>query len=484
MTGTLASAPTGWFGAWSIAAIAAAAVACGPSPSPHPPSRPDVLLVSIDSLRADHLGCYGARRDTSPTIDHLAEQGVRFDTVVSTTSWTLPAHAALFTGLYDPAHGTTDVHLRLSDGYLTLAERFRAAGWQTVGFFGGPLLHPVFGLDQGFDAWISCMSAPISEMQERYDPEALFEINAQSHGDVTGPRTVDAVRRQLGTMDETPLFIFVHLWDPHYDYIPPEPYDRLFDPDYEGSISPHDYVHNPAISQDMAARDLEHIIALYDGEIRFTDDTLGKILDVLDRARGGRDRLTVITADHGEEFFEHGGKGHQATLYEESIRVPLILHWPGRLPAGRVVGDPVSLIDITPTVASLVGLPSGDAVQGIDLIPMIDGAPGPARALHGLLAVGGRRLDSMRTASWKMLRSNGVVAHLDLVEDPGELDLRRGPPKDRPDLPRLLDRLLESSRRIRQRHGGGSEATRPMDPELIERLRALGYLDPGQDAHP
>jgi arylsulfatase A-like enzyme len=471
-------------GVWSISAIALAAVACGASPSPHPRSRPDVLVVSIDSLRADHLGCYGAERDTSPTIDLLAEQGVRFETVVSTTSWTLPAHAALFTGLYDPAHGTTDVHLRLSDGYVTLAERFRTAGWRTVGFFGGPLLHPVFGLDQGFDAWISCMSAPISEMEERYNPEALFEINAQSHRDVTGPRTVDAVRRHLATTDDTPLFIFVHLWDPHYDYIPPEPYDRLFDPDYDGSISAHDYIHNPAINQDMAPNDLEHIIALYDGEIRFTDDILGRILDVVDRARGGHDRLTIITADHGEEFFEHGGKGHQATLYEESIRVPLIFHWPGRLPAARLVGDPVSLIDVAPTVASLVDLPRDEEFQGIDLSPMIYGAPGSDRALNGLLAVGGRRLDSMRTVSSKMLRSNGVVAHLDLVEDPGELDLRRGPPEDRPDLPQVLDRLLESSRRIRLRHGGGSEATRPMDPELIERLRALGYLDPGQPGRP
>jgi arylsulfatase A-like enzyme len=441
------------------------------------PLEPDVLLISIDTLRADHLGCYGSERDTSPTIDRLAREGVRFGTVVSTTSWTLPAHAALFTGLYDPAHGTTDVHLRLAQDYVTIAERLDAAGWQTIGFFGGPLLHPVFGLDQGFDRWISCMGAPTSIMDERYEPEVLFEANARSHRDITGPRTVSAIREQLTAVGDDPLFVFVHLWDPHYDYIPPAPHDRRFDPDYGGTLDASNFIHNPEVNPDMDPRDLEHVIALYDGEIRFTDDIVGQIIDTVDRARAGRPRLTIVTADHGEEFFEHGGKGHQATLYDESVLVPLILHWPGRLPEGRLVIDPVSLVDVVPTLASLVELPAGPEVQGIDLTPLIDGARTPDRALHGLLAIGGRRLDSLRTSSSKLLRSNGIDAHFDLVEDPGELDLRRGPPTDRPDLSRKLDRLLEASDAIRARHGGGAAASRPMDPELMDQLRALGYID-------
>ncbi len=458
-------------------AVALTVSACGsPNSTPEPP-QPDVLLISIDTLRADRLGCYGSERETSPTIDQLAREGVRFETVVSTTSWTLPAHAAMFTGLYDPAHGTTDVHLRLAQDYVTIAERLSSAGWRTVGFFGGPLLHPLFGLDQGFDLWISCMGTPTSGMDERYDPQVLFEVNARSHRDVTGPRTVSAIREQLTADSDSPLLLFVHLWDPHYDYIPPAPYDRRFDPDYDGSLDASNFIHNPDVNPDMDPRDLEHLIALYDGEIRFTDEIVGEIIDTVDRARAGRSRLTIVTADHGEEFFEHGGKGHQATLFDESVLVPLILHWPGRLPRGRLVIDPVSLVDIAPTIASLVELPAGPEIQGIDLTPLIDGARAPDRALHGLLAIGGRRLDSLRTSSSKLLRSNGIDAHLDLVEDPGELDLRRGPPEDRPDLPRMLDRLLETSDAIRARHGGGAASSRPMDPELMDQLRALGYID-------
>jgi arylsulfatase A-like enzyme len=453
------------------------ATGCTPVPEPTGHAPPDVVLVSIDSLRADHVGSYGYERDTSPTMDRLASEGVRFETAVSTTSWTLPAHAALFTGLYDPAHGATDVHFRLADGYTTLAERFQAGGWRTIGLYGGPLLHPVFGVDQGFDRWISCMSTATTTIEDRFDPEVLLEVNARSHADITGPRTIDALRTQLTTAGDAPLFLFIHLWDPHYDYIPPAPYDRMFDPTYSGDLDARDYVHNDAVHAGMDPRDLEHVIALYDGEIRFTDDILRQLLELLEGARPGRERLTVITADHGEEFFEHGGKGHQRTLFEESIRVPLILHWPGRLPAGTVVGAPVSLVDIAPTVASLA-LPGSEPFgQGVDLTPALSGHGAEDRALHGLLAVGGRRIDSLRTAEVKMLRTNGMLAHLDLVRDPRELDLRPGPPPDGPDLPERLDDLLEASERLRHRYGGDDAASRPLDPELADQLRALGYLE-------
>jgi arylsulfatase A-like enzyme len=452
--------------------IAVCCLACGDGAPKTPP--PDILLVSIDSLRADHLGCYGYARNTSPTIDRLASEGVRFETAVSTTSWTLPAHAALFTGLYDPAHGTTDVYYRLAPGYHTLAEHLRAAGWTTVGLYAGPLLHPSFALDQGFEHWISCMSEPASAISD-VDPATIFAANEASHADVTGPRTLEAARAILEDASEEPLFLFVHLWDPHYDYIPPAPYDSLFDPEYEGALDVRQYAHNDAIHSGMDREDLEHVIALYDGEIRFTDDTLLELLRMINVARSGRQRLTIVTADHGEEFFEHGRKGHQQTLFEESIRVPLLFHWLGQLPAGRVVSRQVSLVDIAPTILSLLSVEPMPATQGIDLSPALGGGVVPDRGLHAQLAVGNTRIDAVRTSRLKLLRSNGLLAHLDLESDPRELDLLPGPPPDDQQAVQRLEQILHRSALLKARFGDDS-ATRRLDPEVEQRLRALGYI--------
>lgn len=461
-----------WRSVTAAVLVTVCCLACGDGGSET--SLPDVLLVSIDSLRADHVGCYGYDRDTSPTIDRLASEGVRFETAVSTSSWTLPAHAALFTGLYDPAHGTTDVYYRLAPGYGTLAEQLGAAGWATAGLYAGPLLHPSFALDQGFEHWISCMSDPASAITDD-DPATIFAANQASHADVTGPRTLEAARSLLGRPSDQPLFLFVHLWDPHYDYIPPAPYDALFDPRYEGALDVRQYAHNEAVHPGMERRDLEHVIALYDGEIRFTDDSLSELLRLMDDARPGRQRLTIVTADHGEEFFEHGRKGHQQTLFEESIRVPLVLHWPGRLPSGRVVSGQVSLVDIAPTILSLLEVDPLPATQGIDLGASLEGGAVPDRGLHALLAVGDTRIDAVRTSRYKLLRSNGLFAHLDLVSDPRELDLRPEPPPGDERLEQALDQILRQSAILREEFGDDA-AARHLTPEMEQRLRALGYV--------
>ena len=199
-------------------------------------------------------------RETSPAIDALASEGVLFENALSSSSWTLPAHAAAFTALPDSVHGVEVTGSVLAPAHRTLAEALRDAGYSTVGFWSGPFLDPHFGLDQGFDEYIDCRT-PF----ELEDGGSRRAINAISHEDVTGPRILESVRAWLERRPAgRPFFMFVHMWDVHYDYIPPPPYDTLFDPDYEGPADGRDVTRTLEAS---ARRDVEHTIALYDGEI-------------------------------------------------------------------------------------------------------------------------------------------------------------------------------------------------------------------------
>ena len=467
----------------SILAALVFAAGCSDRAAPAPvvskpaPKRPDIVLISIASLRADHLGCYGYARKTSPVIDRIAEAGVRCTTALSTTSWTLPAHAALFTGLFDSTHGVVDNALALSDRLVTLPVALHERGYHCAGFFGGPYLHPLYGFARGFDSYTNCMS-----------PVAAAEVlsggskgeSSSSHAGITGPRTAAAVEQWIGSIDERPFFLFVHLWDVHYDY-QPTPYVDEFDPGFDGTL---DFTHvatNPAINDHMAPRDLEHLVALYDGQIRSSDDVLGRIFDALS-ARGRLDEaLIVISADHGEEFFEHGGKGHQHTLFEEVVRVPLIVRWKNHLPAKSVVRDMVRLVDVMPTLLSAAGAGLTPKMQGRDLAPLFEGrvlAPEPA--LLELLVdhndVRALRLDEMKIIDWRSASKTTLGFHLirDAREGHPFPDTEEWVQKGRA----KLDVLLEQGRTLRAELKAAPLAIAP-GPELDRRLRALGYTGVG-----
>ncbi|HEX2484706.1 MAG TPA: sulfatase [Myxococcota bacterium] len=473
---------------WGLAAAALAAAAPLACREPARARPPNLVLVSVDSLRADHLHAYGYPRETSPTFDRLAREGARFESAVSTTSWTLPAHAALFTGLYDSTHGLVDNGLRLAPELTTLAETLARAGYHTAGFYGGPYLHPTFGLSDGFEVWESCMTAVPGELSDAELRAESRAPRARSHGDVTGPRTLERVARWAERQPrERPFFLFVHLWDVHYDFIPPPPYDRLFDPDYRGTLTGVDFMGNLAVNRRMDRRDLEHLVALYDGEIRFTDDVLGRLLDDL-RARGLLgDALVVVTADHGEEFFEHGRKGHQKTLFDEVVRVPLVLHWPGRLPAGRVVPDQVRLVDLAPTLLAAAGVPAPAGVDGRDVLPLARGEPlAPQDALLELYA-DGRDQRALRTRELKAYARRGrrgrppAEVGYDLRVDPGErVPLRRRDDARVDAAFASLDRARAAALARRRELGGGARET-AVDDETRRRLEQLGYLDGARD---
>jgi arylsulfatase A-like enzyme len=458
------------------------------------PERPNVLLISIDSLRHDHLGCYGYGRATSPNLDRLAAEGAVFEQHVSSSSWTLPAHAALFTALPDSGHGCTDVDRALSPRHQTVAEQFQAGGYATAGFFAGPFLHPGFGLGQGFDIYQDCTSnaaALAAKPASEWGRDSA--TNRLSHKDVANPRTFDAFQAWLARRDERPFFAFVHLWDVHYDFTPPPPWDERFDPGYQGWVTGEDFFFDERIGPRMEERDLEHLIALYDGEIGWTDTFLAKIRDELERAGVLDDTVIVVTADHGTEFFEHGWKGHRTTLYDEVIRVPLVVRYPRHVPGGVRVAAQTRSIDIAPMLLEICGLPALTDVAGESLLPLLRDparrAARGARALSELDSVG-RSLLSVRDTEWKVIgdRAAATARVFDLRADPGE-----HAPIPEPTAPfvqegvRALDVAGTELLRLGARNAGDVHPSTPPE-EVLRQMRGLGYTGqtpaPPQDPAP
>jgi arylsulfatase A-like enzyme len=429
------------------------------------PSRddlPNVILISIDSLRRDHLGCYGYSRDTSAVIDRLAADGVLFTQALSTTSWTLPAHVSLLSGLAPEVHGVTDDGLRLGDGVVTLAQRLRQAGYLTAAFVSGPYLHAEFGLSRGFDL---------------YDDYTVYHGRGrQAHSGVTSPRINRATTAWVEANAGRSLFLFVHYWDVHYDYSPPPPYDTLFDPDYRGSVTSRNFAYSDAIAPEMNPRDLEHLIALYDGEIAFTDQHIGRLLDHLKELGVYERSVVIVTSDHGDEFFEHGMKGHRWNLFDETLTVPLVMRFPGDRWQGLRVDDQVQLVDIVPSILSLVGLARPDAGQGEDLMGVIRGESAVARSWRFADLEG--RLKCVRNRRWKYVQQmtgSQTASLYDLERDPSEqIDVIQ----EEPDMAAALRYRLQQWMDAAEELSAGHEAERLGYPRGLEdQLKSLGYLE-------
>jgi len=303
-----------------------------------PDRPPNIVLISIDSLRADRLGCYGNARPVSPTIDRLAATGLRFTDAVATSPWTLPSHMSMLTGLDALEHGVQTELDRLPQGVATVAEVLREHGYQTAGIVSETLVGRTFGFARGFDTFD--------------DTTAVAAMSALD--EETAPVVTDLALRQLDGFAAAPFFLFLHYWDVHYDYLAPEPYRTMFDTEYAGTVDARDFIHNESINAHMPARDVEHLLALYDGEIRWVDDHLAQVVARLESSAQTDETVLIITSDHGDEFFEHGGKGHGITLYREVMQVPLIISGAGV--ANDTVAAPVSLVDIAATIYDLAGV--------------------------------------------------------------------------------------------------------------------------------
>ena len=440
-----------------------------------PGSGPNMILISIDTLRADHLGSYDYERDTSPNIDRLAAEGVRFENAFSTSMWTLPAHASLLTGLYSSHHGAYRFGMGTPLGreLRTLPELLSQRGYETAGFTGGVYVSAALGFDQGFDLFREPMHtfAKGVSFEERVD-QALEWIEAR--------------KRQ-------PWFLFLHTYDVHVPYAPRPPFDTLFDPDYRGPSRTAYTPQHPFRQPDALDPELvDHIVALYDGGIRQMDVEVGRLADALRGIENSRETCLVLTSDHGEEFKEHGHLFHgRAVVYEELVQVPLVFWCPSLLRGGRVVHDVVSIVDVLPTLLELVGGSVPESIDGRSLLNMLrdDRQPrgsglGASRSrsvaaeAHGSVEQTEGAAWMLRDQRYKLISSTlaGVeeTALYDLREDPGETNSIH---ESRPDIVDRMRSHLWSVVGKLDVETGVADPQWDQDPALQERLRQLGYLE-------
>jgi choline-sulfatase len=421
----------------AILAVGLMFTGCAGRPAPAPPAiRPNVLLVTIDTLRADHVGCYGHAGAATPTLDGLAARGVRFATAVAHVPLTGPSHACVLTGLTPLGHGFRDNGgFALPPAVKTAAEDFRQAGYRTAAFVSGFPLDRRFGFDRGFETYDDHLPKGNDRRRTPY---------VERFADAT----TDAARRWLAAptaAGAAPFFLWVHYYDPHAPYEPPG---------------------------DLAER---FRAAPYDGEIAFVDLHLGRLLRDLEE-KGALARTVVLaTADHGESLGEHGEGTHGLFVYDATLKVPWIVAGPG-ISAGRVPGTVARGIDVLPTLLDYSGLPIPPAVEGRSLRPALEGremsdAPAYAETLYPEREFGWAPLHALRTARFKLIEAPRPELY-DLAVDAKETTNRlseQGAQAE--ELRRKLTLALSRP---------APAAAAPVDSETAERLQALGYVAGGR----
>jgi arylsulfatase A-like enzyme len=453
-------------------ALGASALTCAAPAQRAPQPQPNILLISIDALRADRLEAYGYERPTSPFLAELGRRGIVFENTSVNTHGTTPSHTTILSGLYQEQHGVGlvgeegaapspfeqgeagpstvgaralargaggVVASRIPDDVALLPEILRAHGYATIGVTDGGNAGDAFGFARGFD---------------RFDD--------RGGGIEKGARRVV---RLLGEVDpEAPKFVFLHTYEVHSPYRPGEPQRTLLGVPQGMTAASSDYLLEHATAAASLPKDeLDALSLLYDAEIRVVDDALRALFEELDATGFLRHAIVIVTSDHGEEFGEHGGLLHRDLLYDVLLRVPLIVVGPGIAPARRA--EPVSSVDIAPTVLELVGIAKPAAMEGSSLLA--------ERPRAAVIAQYGSTRYAIRTRQWKLIWSApGSIELFDLGADPGE---RNNVAPERPDVAATLGAALD---RWREQHRGSAKSGSPVELSADEwrELESLGYL--------
>ncbi len=406
------------------------ATACSPFPEA-PPSPLNVVLVSIDTLRSDRLGCYGAKDVETPAIDRLAREGVRFERAFSPVPLTLPAHWTILTGVQPWHHGSVDNGMTLSaPPVATLAERFAAAGYDTAAFVAAFVLNRSFGLNRGF---------------ARYDdgPAADAALDQLFHATAPADERVSHALAWLRKPRSRPFFLWLHLYDPHAPYEPP-----------------------PGFRARYGGR-------LYDGEVAFVDTQVARLLAGLERSGAAERTLVALLSDHGESLGEHGEATHGVLLYDATLQVPLLFRLPQVLPAGTLRSEAVTLADVAPTVLALAGLSASPEVDGIDLFqePSTRSRRLAAISEYPRRRLGWAGLVAVREGSWKYILAPRPELYR-VADDPRERS-------DRVALePSKATELARAARLVASALRAQLDARATAEAGAVDRagLAALGYL--------
>lgn len=408
-----------------------------------------VILISIDTLRADHLGSYGYWRDTSPNIDRFTADSVTFRTAIVQAPSTVRSHASILTSLYNFQHQARSIPVAaLPDEAITVTEVLSREGYQTAAFTGAGQVHPEYGLNQGFDLYAHRGKRKFAEAVD----DAIVWLEAEPRGK---------------------FFIFLHTYEVHAPYTPKQQYLDMFPPEPDSRLPEHISIEMiEELNLELFGRrtyepsDVRQLMRSYDAEIRSVDHDFGRLVEFLKAAGEYDDLLIVFTADHGEEFGEHGMIArHSHTLHDETLKVPLIMKFPRGSFASTEVRSQVRSIDIAPTITAVLGIEAPPSFQGASLTNVLTGTDRSA-----LVSVSERGDDipstAIRTERWKLY--DGRL--YDLVADPKELeDVSARYPTVRRAMESLLVELVSS---------GGVLDSQQVDPseEVLRQLRALGYV--------
>lgn len=444
--------------------------ACSAAVEPAPPA---VVVVVIDTLRQDALGCYGQEGNPSPAIDALAASGVRFEEALSSSGWTLPSVASLLTGTWPGVHRALGKKTRLtpiSPDVPTAAEILAGAGWSTRAVANAAFLSPMLDLDRGF---------------EEFDHRAAFNQRIRR-----ADESVDVALAQVDACAGEPLFLVLHVFDPHLDFDPPLGFAEPWVGERDEPATPISYQDVQGLlradgRRPPAAEDVAYLRGQYLGEVAFVDRAVARLVDGLRELGRYEDTLLVITADHGEEFWEHGGFEHGHSLYDELVRVPLIVKPPrGREVSVPVVPSQVRVLDVLPTAFELFGVEQPPSFVGQSLAPLWEGRDGTDRPawLEGTLYGGERR--GLRTERYTYLR--GTRPDGTPVEE--VYDWRTDPAQGKnlataqPDLlEELRGRFRAFEAEVQElaagtRAGEARDVTPRTSEEFEESLRSLGYV--------
>ncbi|MDG2051641.1 MAG: sulfatase [Myxococcota bacterium] len=444
--------------------------ACGPDSQTQriQDPRPNVLFISVDTIRADHLSAYGYGRETSPFLSGLARDGVQVQAAYAPSATTGPTHASVFTAQPPMAHGVRKNGQPLPENEKTLAERLSEIGFETGAVVSSYVLSDRFGYGQGFDSFdddFSKSKTPVGSTL--WEGETIEE---RFYG-----RADDTTDRALRWLDErsdeaAPFFLFVHYYDPHDPYVPPENFTPPFAPGRKESLK------------------LNRTIYLYDWLIAYTDQQIGRLLEGLDLAGLAEDTLVIVTGDHGEGLMTHGHMFHGVHVYEEAVKVPLILRWPGHLPQGLKVEGPFPLVELAPALLELIGdSPNGPLASAGSASRLLGRGESADEEIpiflyrrhyadpkegDGPTAPRGEKF-GVRLGGWKLIvgPAEGTLELYGLVDDPLEqINLASEEPERVARLSALIDAWrLEHERNVIE--------PAPVLQQDRERLKALGYVE-------